>query len=71
MSDAAWTLSMLLDQLSPYMAQLSVLDHLYTHGIEACSSISSESYKASHLLEQIFKTLTDLGNLGKDQHQLV
>jgi len=71
MSDEAWTLSLLLDELSPYMSQLSVLDHLYTHGIEACSSISSESYKASHLLEEIFRTLTSLSNFGNDHHQLV
>ena len=71
MSDEAWTLSLFLDQLSPCMAQLSVLDHLYTRGIEACSSMSSESYKASHLLEEIFRILTDFGNLGKDHHHLV
>jgi len=71
LSDEAWTLSLLVDQLSPYMAQLSVLDDLYTRGVETCSSISSESYKASHLLEEIFRTLTDLGNLGKDHHELV
>ena len=69
--DDAWTFSLLLDQLSPYMAQLNILDDLYMRGIEACSSISSESYKASHLLEEIFKILSELGNLGKDRHQLV
>jgi len=70
-SDEAWSLSLLLDHLSPYMTQLSVLDQLYTRGIEACTGMSSASYKASYLLEEMFTILTDLGNLGKDQHQLV
>jgi len=71
MSDEAWTLSMLVDELSPYLAQLSLLSQLYTCGIEACTDVSAASHKASHLLEEIFNILTDLGNLGEDQHQLV
>ena len=71
MSDEAWTLSMLLDHLSPFMAQLNVLNDLYTCGIEACSEGMSVSYKASHLLEETFNILTRLGNLGEDRHQLV
>jgi len=70
-SDEAWSLSLLLDQLSPYMTQLTILDQLYTRGIEPCTDVPSASYKASHLLEEMFTILTDLGNLGKDQHQLV
>ena len=62
---------MLLDHLSPHMAQLSVLNRVYTCGIEACSDVPSASYKASHLLEEMFNILTDLGNLGEDRHQLV
>jgi len=71
MSDEAWTLSMLLDYLTPYMAHLSILSQLHMCGIESCSAVSSASYKASHLLEEIFNMLTDLGNLGEDRHQLV
>jgi len=62
---------MLLDHLSPHMAQLNVLGHVYTSGIEACSDVSSASYKASHLLDEMFNILTDLANLGEDRHQLV
>jgi len=62
---------MLLDHLSPLMAQLNVLGHVYTSGIEACGDVSSASYKASHLLDEMFNILTDLGNLGEDRHQLV
>jgi len=71
MSEEAWTLSMLLDHLSPFMAQLSVLSQLYTHGIEACTEVASASYKASHLLEEIFNILMHLGNLGEDRCHLV
>jgi len=70
-SDTAWTLSMLLEHLSPHMSQLNVLSHVYASGIEACSSVSSASYKASHLLEELFSVLTDLGNLRDERHQLV
>jgi len=71
MSDEMWTLSMLVDHLSPYLAQLNVLRQLYTCGIEACRYVSSSSYKASHLLEQIFIILTNLSHLGEEQNQLV
>ena len=71
MLDEPWTLSLLLDNLSPHMARLSVLNQLYTSGIEDCCDVSSTSHKASHLLDEMFSILTDLGNLGEDQHQLV
>ena len=62
---------MLFDKLSPYMAQLNVLSQLYSCAIEACTDVSTTSYNASHLLEEIFTVLTHLGNLGEDQHHLV
>ena len=71
MSEEAWTLSLLLDHLSPFMAQLNVLSQLYTCGIEACNDVTSASYKASHLLEEIFNVLVHLRNLREDRHQLV
>lgn len=70
-AEEAWTLSMLVDHLSPIMSQLSVVGQLYTSGIEACSERASPAYKASHLLEEMFNVLTELGNLGEDRHQLV
>ncbi|EHB02433.1 Gamma-tubulin complex component 5 [Heterocephalus glaber] len=70
-NDATVTLAVLMDQLSPRLAQLSVLHKVFSTGVAEVPPDTRNVVRASHLLNTLYKAILEYDNVGEASEQTV
>ncbi|XP_029460411.1 gamma-tubulin complex component 5 isoform X2 [Rhinatrema bivittatum] len=69
--DKTVTLSIVLDNLSPRLAQLKVLHKIFSTGIAEVPPDTRNVVKASHLLNTLYKSILEYDSVGETSEQMV
>ncbi|PIO26826.1 hypothetical protein AB205_0030590 [Aquarana catesbeiana] len=69
--DKTVTLAMVVDQLTPRLAQLKVLHKVFSTGIAEVPPDTRNVVRASHLLNTLYKAILEYDNVGEASEQTV
>nr|XP_016847443.1 PREDICTED: gamma-tubulin complex component 5 [Anolis carolinensis] len=70
-SDTTITLSIVMEKLSPWLAQLKVLHKVFSTGVAEVPPDTRNVVRASHLLNTLYKAILDYDNVGEASEQTV
>nr|XP_033803552.1 gamma-tubulin complex component 5 isoform X2 [Geotrypetes seraphini] len=69
--DKTVTLSIILDNLSPRLAQLKILHKVFSTGVAEVPPDTRNVVKASHLLNTLYKSILEYDSVGESSEQTV
>ncbi|ETE70075.1 Gamma-tubulin complex component 5, partial [Ophiophagus hannah] len=69
--DTTVTLSIVIDKLSPRLAQLKVIHKVFSTGVAEVPPDTRNVVRASHLLNTLYKAILDYDNIGEASEQTV
>ncbi|XP_030647511.1 gamma-tubulin complex component 5 [Chanos chanos] len=69
--DETVTLSMVLDRLTPHLAQIKVLHRVFCTGVADVPPGTPNVLRASHLLNTLYKAIIEYDNVGEASEQAV
>ncbi|XP_032115888.1 gamma-tubulin complex component 5 isoform X4 [Sapajus apella] len=70
-NDATITLAIVVDKLSPRLAQLKVLHRVFSTGVAEVPPDTRNVVRASHLLNTLYKAILEYDNVGEASEQTV
>nr|XP_013003431.2 gamma-tubulin complex component 5 [Cavia porcellus] len=70
-NDTTVTLAIVVDKLSPRLAQLSVLNKVFSTGVAEVPPGTRNVVRASHLLNTLYKAILEYDNVGEASEQTV
>lgn len=70
-ADTTVTLAIVVDKLSPRLAQLSVLNKVFSTGVAEVPPGTRNVVRASHLLNTLYKAILEYDNVGEASEQTV
>uniref|UniRef100_A0A2K6TVF7 Gamma-tubulin complex component n=1 Tax=Saimiri boliviensis boliviensis TaxID=39432 RepID=A0A2K6TVF7_SAIBB len=70
-ADATITLAIVVDKLSPRLAQLKVLHRVFSTGVAEVPPDTRNVVRASHLLNTLYKAILEYDNVGEASEQTV
>lgn len=70
-SDKTVTLSIVIDKLSPRLAQLKVLHKVFSTGVAEVPPDTRNVVRASHLLNTLYKAILEYDSVGEASEQTV
>ncbi|XP_042315968.1 gamma-tubulin complex component 5 isoform X3 [Sceloporus undulatus] len=70
-TDTTITLSIVMEKLSPRLAQLKVLHKVFSTGVAEVPPDTRNVVRASHLLNTLYKAILDYDNVGEASEQTV
>lgn len=71
LTDKTVTLSIVIDQLSPRLAQLKVLHKVFSTGVAEVPPDTRNVVRASHLLNTLYKAILEYDSVGEASEQTV
>lgn len=70
-ADTTITLAIVVDKLSPRLAQLKVLHKVFSTGVAEVPPDTRNVVRASHLLNTLYKAILEYDNVGEASEQTV
>ena len=70
-ADTTVTLAIVVDKLSPRLAQLKVLHKVFSTGVAEVPPDTRNVVRASHLLNTLYKAILEYDNVGESSEQTV
>jgi len=70
-ADTTVTLAIVVDKLSPRLAQLKVLHKVFSTGVAEVPPDTRNVVRASHLLNTLYKAILEYDNVGEASEQTV